>query len=135
MSNTYFSPHSRNVAGIQFGDLLRSIGGPQRILKSANAIAWDASVIERAISNDVTRLEVVIRGGATYGATIDTLLKHGQIQQREGRQWVLSLRYWSINGAPPTAHQPQQPQQTAAPAAVQGVLFEHEPVRRRIGGY
>lgn len=99
----YFAHNSKCVAGIRYGDLLRSVRGKQGILKRAGAIAFSAAVVERAAADGVTRLEVSIRDGATYTTTIDTLLTHGQIQYRDGRQWVLSLRYWSVNGAEPEA--------------------------------
>jgi hypothetical protein len=115
----FFAHNSRKVAGVRFGDTLRSIRGPDGILRRAGAIAWDAGVIERAAAAGVTRLMVQIRGGSIYTTTMETLLAHGQLQYRDGRQWVLSLRYWSVNGAEPQAAQP-----AAQPAIHQLTLFE-----------
>lgn len=99
----YYAHNSRCVAGLRFGDTLRSIRSKAGILRRAGAIAWNAGVIERAAADGVTRLEVEIRGGATYTTPVHTLLQNGQIQYRDGRQWVLSLRYWSIDGQAPAA--------------------------------
>lgn len=99
----YFAHNSRNVAGIRFGDTLRSIRNKDGILRSANALAWDAGVVERAQADGITCLEVVIRNGSTYRTTIETLLEHGSLQYRFGRQWVMSLRFYSIDGAEPSA--------------------------------
>lgn len=97
----YFAHNSRNVAGIRFGDTLRSIRNKDGILRSANAIAWDAGVVERAHADGITCLEVVIRNGSTYRTTIKTLLEHGSLQYRFGRQWVMSLRFYSVDGTEP----------------------------------
>lgn len=122
-SVAYYAHNSRCVAGIRYGDLLRSVRGKQGILKRAGAIAWNAGVIERAAADGVTRLEVSIRDGATYTTSIDNLLQNGQIQYRDGRQWVLSLRYWSVNGAEPEA----KPGGPALPAQLPlfGVTYEN----------
>lgn len=103
----YYAHNSRCVAGIRYGDLLRSVRGKAGILRRAGALAFNAGVIERAAADGVTRLEVEIRGGATYTTSVNILLQHGQIQYRDGRQLVLSLRYWSIDGAAPEALKPQ----------------------------
>lgn len=102
----YYPHNSRCVAGIRYGALLRSVRGKAGILRRAGAIAWNAGVIERAAADGITQLEVQIRGGATYTTSLQTLLQNGQIQYRDGRQWVLSLRYWSIDGQSDEAEQP-----------------------------
>lgn len=99
----FYAHNSRNVAGIRFGNTLRSIRGKDGILRSAHAIAWDAGVIERAHAAGITHLEVIIRDGSTYRTSIETLFEHGQLQNRFGRQWVMSLRYYSIDGVEPEA--------------------------------
>ncbi|MEZ4864146.1 MAG: hypothetical protein R3C14_22730 [Caldilineaceae bacterium] len=112
----YYAHNSRNVAGLRFGDTLRSVRGRDGILRSANAIAWDAGVIERAAADGVTQLEVSIRDGSTYKSTIDNLLEHGRMQYRFGRQWVMSLRFYSIDGRQPEA-------ETSGPVVAQLSLF------------
>ena len=119
----YYAHNSRNVAGIRFGDTLRSIRGKDGILRRAHAIAWDAGVIDRAHADGITRLMVQIEGGSTYTTTIETLFANGQLQHTPaGRQRVLSLRYWSVDGQAPPASRAQLAPETQ-PAA-QMNLFE-----------
>lgn len=127
-SLAYYAHNSKCVAGIRYGNLLRSVRGKQGILKRAGAIAWNAGVIERAAADGVARLEVQIRDGATYTTSIHNLLQNGQIQYRDGRQLVLSLRYWSIDGRAPGASELATHRQDEAPAAqlpLFGVTYEN----------
>lgn len=120
----YYAHNSRNVAGVRYGDTLRSDRSRAGILKRAGAIAWDAGVIERAVADGITRLMVKINGGSTYTTTIATLFAHGQISHGQaGRQWVLSLSSWSIDGGVRQAHPPAPEPVEGAPAA-QLTLFD-----------
>lgn len=123
----FYAHNSRNVAGIRFGDTLRSIRGKAGILRSANALAWDAGVIERAHASGITHLEVVIHGGPTYRTSVENLLERGSLQHRYGLQRVLSLNYWTVDGREPDADASTM----ARDEPMQGALFDLSAGNRR----
>lgn len=92
------------ISGIQYESILRSEASEKRILRNPPAIAWDRDVIALADRNGVEILEVYIRDTqTTYRTTLTNLYNNGRIQTRFGAQWVLSLKYWAVDGQPRSA--------------------------------
>ncbi|MCB9150730.1 MAG: hypothetical protein H6641_18405 [Caldilineaceae bacterium] len=109
----YRPPNKPNVvAGFQYADRLRSERGASGILRNPPAIAFDRDVIAQADANGVNVLEVFVSDTTTtYQTTLTNLYQHGRIQTRFGPQWVLSLKYWSVNGQTPEPESTPEPEQ------------------------
>lgn len=127
---TYFDPGLGTVA--------YSIRSHLGVMGASTSIHWDVGVFNRLVADGCQWLECYVKDTkVTYRASIDTMLQHGQQQQRFGLQWVLHLRYWSINGDEPAAStQPTVPKQPRpAPESAQPALFDFAEPARKTGAY
>lgn len=102
------------------------------VMSASTSIHWDVGVFNRLVADGCQWLECFIKDtGHTYRASVDTMLQHGQQQQRFGLQWVLHLKYWSVDGqaaeAPPTP-----PTRPNAPKHEQPALFD---LGSKLGAY
>lgn len=102
---TYHPENAPNITACvtysdpSLGIVARSIRSSLGIMRASTAIHFDAGVFDRLVADGVAWLECYIKDtGITYCTPIDTMLEHGQVQQRYGLQWVLSLKYWSTDG-------------------------------------
>lgn len=106
------------------GIVAHSIRSNLGIMAASTSIHWDVGVFNQLVADGCTWLECYVKTlGHTYRAHINTMIEHGQQQQRFGWQYVLHLRYWSVDGQPPELDkQPSQP--PVAPSAQQIGLFD-----------
>lgn len=101
----------------ELGIVAHSIRSNLGIMAASTAIHWDAGVLNQLIDDGCQWLECHVKTlGHTYRCRIDTMPEHGQQQQRFGLQWVLHLKYWSIDGQS-AATDPQAPPSTPRPTA------------------
>ena len=108
------------------GTVAHSVRSNLGVMGASTAIHWDVGVFNRLVADGCQWLECHIKNtGQTYRCHVDTMLAHGQQQQRFGLQWVLHLKYWSVDGQP--AEFERQIQQQAQPASArpeQPALFD-----------
>lgn len=125
---TYFDPGLGTVA--------YSIRSHLGVMGASTSIHWDVGVFNRLVADGCQWLECYVKDTqVTYRASVDTMLQHGQQQQRFGLQWVLHLKYWSINGDEPAAVTQQTSKHQEQPLPSQPALFDFaEPARKR-GAY
>lgn len=110
---TYSDP----VLGIVAHSVRSSLG----VMRASTAIHWDAGVFDRLVADGCQWLECHIKDSdTTYRAPIDTMIKHGQLQQRFGLQRVLSLKYWTVDGQELATTK----QSVTNDGPIQGALFD-----------
>lgn len=115
----------------KLGIVAHSVRSHLGVMAASTAIHWDAGVFNQLIADGCQWLECRIKDtGHTYRASVASMLEHGQQQQRFGLQWVLSLRYWSVDGEPAEAER-QQPTAVAAKPE-QPALFD---LGNRLGAF
>ena len=86
------------------GIVALSIRSSLGVMRASTAIHFDAGVFDRLVADGCQWLECHVKdANMTYRAHVDTMLNHGQLQQRYGLQRVLSLRYWTVEGQEPGA--------------------------------
>lgn len=110
---TYSAPNApHRISGVRYGNTIRSERSPSGILRTPPAIAFDYDVLNQATADGCDTAEVFISAtDTTYTVSIADFWKYGRIQTRFGKQVVLSLKYWTINGqAPKPQAQPEAPQ-------------------------
>jgi len=98
--------NSNRVAGIRFGDTLRSVRTTSGIHYASNSILWAEPVLLQAQRSGIKTLEVVIpdrRGGTrTFRAPLAAMLAHGELQYTSaGVQRGLKLHAWEVDGIQP----------------------------------
>lgn len=110
-TRTYHAPNSPNrIAGVRYGNTIRSERTSNGVLRTPPAIAFDYSVLTQASDDGCDTAEVFITDTRTlYTVPIADFWQRGKIQTRFGEQVVLSLKYWTVNGQPPEAEQEAQP--------------------------
>ncbi len=100
-----------HIAGIRFGDVLRSTRGTAGIHYATNAILWSESVL-RAAASDIATLEVITtdkRGRSrTYRTPLATMMTRGTLcQTAAGTQRGLPLGEWETDADPEPQPAPQ----------------------------
>lgn len=110
----------------ELGIVAHSIRSNLGIMAASTAIHWDVGVFNQLIAGGCQWLECYVKTlNHTYRCHVDTMLAHGQQQHRFGLQWVLHLKYWSIDGQPAAFEHQQRPQtQPAAATPEQAALFD-----------
>lgn len=115
-SKSTYTDGSR-VAGVRFGDTLRSTRSTSGVLHQSRSIAWSEAVLQRAAAEGIRQLEVVITAASgtvtTYRCTLAAMLQRGTLT---GSQRALPLDAWTVNRRPPA--------ETKQPAPAQPQLFE-----------
>lgn len=109
----------------ELGIVAHSIRSNLGVMAASTAIHWDVGVFNHLVADGCTWLECYVKTlNLTYRASVDTMLKHGQQQQRFGLQWALHLKYWQIDGQPSESErQAQQPTREPAASMTQPSLF------------
>ena len=90
----------------ELGLVAVSIRSAAGIIKNPPGIAWDSGILAKLERAKVDWLEVQIRGGYTYRATLETMNTYGRWDERYQRQLVLSLGFWATD-EPPAPVSPQ----------------------------
>lgn len=111
---TYHAPNAQHrVAAVRYGNTIRSERSSSGILRTPPAIAFDFEVLNQATGDGCDTVVVHITDThTTYTVSLSDFWKYGRIQTRFGRQAVLSLRYWTVNGQSPKP----QPERQSEPA-------------------
>ncbi len=109
---TYCAPNSpHRIAGVRYGNTIRSERTSSGILRTPPAIAFDYSVLTEASGDGCDTAQVFITDTHTlYTVSIADFWRRGKIQTRVGKQVVLSLKYWTVNGQAPKPEQEAQPE-------------------------
>lgn len=111
-SPTAYRDGSR-IAGIRFGDVLRSTRTAAGIHYATNAILWSESVLRAAqAAGDIATLEVITtdkRGRSrTYRTPLAVMMTRGTLRQTAaGTQRGLPLGEWETDADPEPAPNPQ----------------------------
>jgi len=111
-TRTYSPPNSPNrIAGVRYGNTIRSERTSSGILRTPPAIAFDFDVLNQATADGCDTAQVFITDTHTlYTVSIADFRRCGKIQTRVGKQVVLSLKYWTVNGQAPKPEQEAQPE-------------------------
>lgn len=131
---TYHPANAKHItAAVTYRDpdlgiVAHSIRSHLGVMIASNGIHWDVGVVNNLIADGCTWLECFIKDtNKTYRCHVNTMIEHGQQQQRFGWQWVLHLKYWSVDGQPADFESqalPLTPQPPVAPTCQQIGLFD-----------
>ena len=94
------------IAGIRFGDTLRSVRTTSGIHYASNSILWAEAVLLQAQRSGIKTLEVAIpdRRGSTriFRAPLAVMLERGELRYTSaGVQRGLKLHAWAVDGIQP----------------------------------
>lgn len=113
IQSTHVFTDGNRIAGVRFGDCLRSTRTSSGVYHQTRSIAWSEAVLQRAAAEGVRWLEVVItaKTGAvtTYRCTLAAMLQRGTLT---GAQRALPLDAWTTSR--PTTQPAETPKQQPA---------------------
>lgn len=113
------------VGYVEAGTFHKTIQGSRHMLRTPRAIAFDASTLRDAAHAGAHA--VCVRdseSGIVYTTSLQRLHDHGAPFDRGfGKQWLMTIEHWSINGATPKIDQ-QAARESNQRAAVQPTLFQ-----------
>lgn len=98
----YLQRNGRTVGAVIDGELVKRVKGSVHMLRSPRGWAVDAEILDdaRALGAVAVRIEDT-ETGKIYRADLVTIDAHGWTFDRKyGRQVVLPLTYWQLEGAP-----------------------------------
>lgn len=107
------------VAGVRFGDTLRSTRSTSGIHYQTRSILWSEAILRQAQQDGITELEVIVTDAAgrsrSYRAPLAVMLARGTLAETPaGLQRSLTLDAWQTSRSPMTPS-PASTEPTPAP--------------------
>lgn len=118
--------HGARVAGMRFGDTLRSTRSTSGIHYATKSILWSEAVLRQAQADGIKHLEVIITDAAgcsrSYHAPLAVMLARGTLAETPaGLQRGLTLDAWQTSRSPMT---PSTASTEPTPASQLGLFAE-----------